>query len=269
MSEIDRTEGRRAFGGDAAGYDRARPAYPEAVYQILRDRCGLCAGTRAFEIGPGTGHVTRKLFEAGAGSVVAVEPDERMAAFLLTALAPFRDRLEVRVQPFEVTELADASFDLGIAATSFHWLEPGLSLRKVAAALRPAGWWAVWWNVFGDPERPDAFHESTRHLFREPDYRPPAGASWSQKYATDVDARLAELRSEGRFEEIRAEQIRWSLTLDARGVREMFATFSVVTRLPPDVRRTFLDRLERIADERFGGRVEKPMLTPVYIARRK
>jgi 16S rRNA A1518/A1519 N6-dimethyltransferase RsmA/KsgA/DIM1 with predicted DNA glycosylase/AP lyase activity len=71
---IDRTEGRRLFGADPALYHAARPEYPEQVYALLADRCGLTAGMRVFEVGPGPGQVTMRLLRAGA-RMVTVEPD--------------------------------------------------------------------------------------------------------------------------------------------------------------------------------------------------
>jgi methylated-DNA-[protein]-cysteine S-methyltransferase len=47
MARMDRAFGREKFGGDAAGYDAARPGYPEAVYELLSKRCGLTPGTAA------------------------------------------------------------------------------------------------------------------------------------------------------------------------------------------------------------------------------
>ena len=58
MSEVPRSEGRTVFGRDPALYDRARPGYPERVFEILRDRCGLRPGTAVLEIGPGPGTAT-------------------------------------------------------------------------------------------------------------------------------------------------------------------------------------------------------------------
>jgi SAM-dependent methyltransferase len=44
-------------------------------------------------------------------------------------------------------------FDLAVAATSLHWVRLDVALSKLAQALRPGGWLAAWWTVFGDPER--------------------------------------------------------------------------------------------------------------------
>jgi SAM-dependent methyltransferase len=268
MAEIDRAEGRRAFGTDPAGYDRARPGYPSGVYGLLRDRCGLRPGTRTFEIGPGTGQATRHLLRLGAAPLVAVEPDERLAAFVASACGAAAGRIEVQVATFEDARLPCGWFDLGAAATALHWLDQAVALRKVAGALRPGGWWAMWWNVFGDPARHDAFHEATRGLLDRLDSRPP-GSRPRLPFALDVDARLADLKSVGEFDDIAGDTIRWTAAFDTARLRGLYATFSPISRLPPAEQQRLLDALAGIADDQFGGRVERHMVTPVYTARRR
>jgi SAM-dependent methyltransferase len=146
-SSIDRKFGRQAFGGDPRGYHAARPAYPAWVFEVLCERCGLAPNTATFEIGPGTGTATRRLLELGANPLVAVEPDDRLAAFLRKSVAD--DALIVLTSTFEEASLLEASFDLGLSATAFHWLDEGQALAKVAKLLRPDGWWAMVWNIFG------------------------------------------------------------------------------------------------------------------------
>jgi SAM-dependent methyltransferase len=162
MGEINRVEGRRAFGLNPAGYDRARPEYPSELYELLRERCGLRPRTRTFEIGPGTGLATKRLLQLGADPLIVVEPDERLADYLRNALGEACSRVEIKVVSFEDVILPFESFDLGVAATVFHWLDRETALQKITRALRPGGWWAMWWIVFGDPFRPDDFHEASQ-----------------------------------------------------------------------------------------------------------
>src|SRR5215831_5144204 len=103
MRDLGTQEGRRAFGADPQNYDRARPPYPDWVFEVLQGRCGLAPRTRTFEIGAGTGSASA-----------------RLADFLA---ARFRGRAEIVPTPFEDAALPPGAFDLGIAATSFHWLE--------------------------------------------------------------------------------------------------------------------------------------------------
>jgi len=157
--KLAREFGRRAFGDDPAGYHGARPEYPEWVYETLTSRCGLHPGAAVFEIGAGTGTATRRLLELGADPLVAIEPDPRLAEFL-RANNP-DEALTVRVSPFEDVVLEEAAFDLGVSATAFHWLDETPALARIAALLRPGGWWVAMWNEFGDDSRPDPFHDAT------------------------------------------------------------------------------------------------------------
>jgi SAM-dependent methyltransferase len=268
MAEMEREDGRRAFGGDPSGYDTARPGYPEPIYDNLRSRCGLARGTATFEIGPGTGKATSRLLQLGAAPLIAIEPDARLAAFLNERYGDVPG-LTVLCSAFEDVALADGSFDLGVAATSFHWLERAASLRKIARLLRPGGWWAMWWYVFGDPERPDAFHEATQEILAPLGRSPANGPRGGTPFALETDTRIAELKEVGEFVDISNEVIRLTVTLGTAEMRALFATFSEFTRLPPARRNQVLDALADVADRQFGGEVEKPIVIAIYTARRR
>ena len=259
-----RNEGRSVFGRAAAIYAAARPDYPDRVYDILRDRCHLGPTSRVLEIGAGSGQATKRLLEAGA-HVVALEPSEALAAELSARLGT-ADRLEVVVSTFEDAELAPSSFDLVVAATSFHWLDPEQALPKIAAILRPGGWLALWWNTFGDPDRPDPFHDATEPLLRDLVPSPSAGTG-GLPFALDVAARTSELETHG-FQDVEHEAERWTLRLDAPQTRRLYETYSNIARLPDPQREMILDEIERIADVEFGGRVERQMVTSVYTGHR-
>jgi len=256
-----REEGRSVFGRVAATYDAARPGYPDRVYEILRDRCGLGPSTRVLEIGPGTGQATRRLLKL-AGHVVAVEPSELLAEFLRAA--PATAGVEIVAGPFEEAELPPASFDLVVSATAFHWLDADVSLPRIAAVLRPGGWLALWWNEFGDPLEANPFDEATRHVLGGLPAGP-SGGTGDTRFALDVSARSEELARHG-FRDVEHEAIRWPLELGPGRTRQLYASFSNVARLPDEERQTILDEIERVAQVEFGGRVRIPMVTPIYTA---
>src|ERR1700744_30938 len=165
-SVINKAFGRKAFGLDPAGYHAARPAYPDWVYEMLCNDCGLRQNATTFEIGAGSGIATRRLLELGANPLVAIEPDDRLADFLCQTIAS--GALAVIRSSFEDALLPDAGFDLGVSATAFHWLDEETALAKVATLLKPGGWWVMVWNDFGDPDRADPFHEATDLLLNGP-----------------------------------------------------------------------------------------------------
>jgi trans-aconitate methyltransferase len=266
MERIGIEEGRRAFGADPANYDSARPDYPERVFEVLRDRCGSLVGRDAFEIGAGTGLATRSLLGLGVARLFAIEPDERLAAYLRRR-SP-NAALHVVNSPFEEAELPAAAFDLGTAATSFHWLDQRTALAKVAALLKPDGWWVCWWNVFGDHERHDAFHEATRDLLARQPRSPSEGAVSHIAMPLDTQQRIADLNAVGTFEDVSVEILKWTLVLNPAQVRALYATYSQFSAQTEAERNRILDGLAHIAAEQFGGRVERNMCTAIYTARR-
>ena len=268
MVEIPRHEGQRAFGNNPSGYDQARLDYPPHVYEILRDRCGLRPRVRTFEIGPGTGIATRHLLRLGASPLVAVESDERLAAFLTTTVGQNTNELEVKLAAFENVDLPSGLFDLGTAASVLHWLDEEATLRKAARILCLGGWWAAWWNVFGDPLQPDEFHTATHSLLAHLDRSPSNSSDGQPPFALDIDRRIARLRSLGTFDNITSDIMRWTTTLDTDKVMKLYATFPSINRLQFPERQRLLGELGRIADSDFGGLVALSMVTPLYTAQR-
>lgn len=269
MVEISQTEGRRAFGADPAGYHDARPGYPERVYDILRDRCGIRLGARVFEVGPGTGIATQRLLQLGAGPLVLVEPDERLGNFLRDTLGRTSPSIKVAVATFEQAELQSEWFDAGTSASAFHWLDEMSSLRKVTRVLRPGGWWAMWWNLFFGAPRDDEFYKASRSLLRGLDHSPSSGREGRPPFALDTEMRISNLRAVGTFENIEVETITWTASFDTARVMRLYRTFSPISRLEAGEQERLLDNLGQIADKQFGGTVELCITTPIYSAQQR
>jgi len=262
-SIVDIKIGREAYGADPAGYHAARPGYPDWVFEMLVDRGCLANGTAAFEIGAGTGIATRRLLEYGASPLLIIEPDKRLGDFLKKTLPG--NEVSILPVPFEEAELPDNSFDFGFSATAFHWLNEDIAMEKIARLLRPGGWWAMVWNVFGNPARHDPFNEATRELLEGP--ASPADGIGDIPFALDVESRMAALNRTNAFEAIEYRVSEWPLVLSAAETVSLYATFSNIN-IRPD-RDALLAALGRIAKLQFGDKVTRNMATCVYIARRK
>jgi SAM-dependent methyltransferase len=261
---MQRTEGRRLFGLDPAGYEAGRPDYPSFVYEHLTTTCGLARGTRVLEIGPGTGIVTRRLLALGA-RVVAVEPDPSLATYLRELL--IREDLTIIGTSFEESGIDGAAFDLAVAATSFHWVDQEVGLRKLGRLIRPGGWIALWWTLFRDPSHPDPFSiaveqllgPETRGAFDEPG-RPP--------FQLDHEYRERDLAEWAELDEVASTLVRWTCVLTSSQARALYASMATVIRRPITEQVELLDGLERLATETFGGRVERNFVTALYTGRR-
>jgi hypothetical protein len=194
--------------------------------------------------------------------LVAVEPDDRLAAFLRESIGD--EVLTVVISTFEEAVLREASFDLGLSATAFHWLDEDLALTKVAKLLRQGGWWAMVWNIFGDLHRSDPFHEATKVLLNGPST--PSAGSGDMPFALDANARLAALERTRAFDRVELQTRPWELILDSDQTVALYATYSNIN-IRPD-REAVLTELGRIARDEFHGRVSRNMLTTLYVARR-
>ncbi|MFJ8628771.1 class I SAM-dependent methyltransferase [Kitasatospora sp. NPDC093550] len=139
----DHREAATSFGAVAAEYARARPGYPDELFDALERLWGRgLKGARVLDVGAGTGIATRLLAARGA-DVVAVEPSAGMAAqFLASSPTLPLVRGTGDDLPFH-----DRSADLVGYAQAFHWTRPERSVPEAIRVLRPGGALATWWNV--------------------------------------------------------------------------------------------------------------------------
>lgn len=267
MTWIHRAEGRRLFGADPDGYDRARPDYPDWVFDSLVNSGALFSGAVTVEIGPGSGLATRHLIERGATPITLIEPDERLASRIRELLAPEASSATldctILESSFEDAELPDNGFDLIIAATVFHWIDPHRGFEKARKILKPNGTLALIWNVFQDLNKSDPFHEATRSLL-EPLANSPSGAPDTVPFALDRSSREAEARQAG-FTALRYEESHWELILPAGEVRYLYGNFSSIQRLSPAEKDHLLDALTVIAEQQFNGQITRNMTTCLYL----
>jgi SAM-dependent methyltransferase len=205
--------------------------------------------------------VTARLLAAGA-YVTAVEPSAPLADFLRNAHKS--EALEVITAPFEEAALPENVFDLAVAATSFHWVEPEIGAAKLRRIVKPGGQVALWWMMFEDPARPHEFDTAAeRILGMSPGaVMDPGGPP----FQLDVDAHREYLTAAG-FTEFSGEVIRSELRMDAARLRALYASMALVLSHPPEERVRLLDAVETLVHERFGGEVVRPFVTGFYRGR--
>jgi SAM-dependent methyltransferase len=135
-------------------YDRVRPGYPDEMFADLAAITGMSGGSSVLEVGCGTGQATRALAALGC-SVTAVEPGTGMAAVARERLANFGN-VTVETSTFEEWDDRGARFDVLVAASAWHWVDPSVGWRRAHDVLYPGGWIALLGNVVvrrpGEPE---------------------------------------------------------------------------------------------------------------------
>lgn len=262
-NSINRIEGRHLFGSDPDGYDAVRPSYPDWIFDALIRQGSLFEGAKTLEIGPGSGSATRRLLEFGADPLTLIEPDQRFAEILALAANAVDANCSVVHQSFEAASLPPEHFDLVVAATAFHWVEPEQGLRKVRRILRNGGTAALMWNVLQDLNKEDPFHDATKDLLASL-ADSPSGAPDSTPFALDRAAREEESRAVG-FSQISYSESRWSYVITTEQVGKLYEGFSSIQRLDDDPRNDLLQKLMAIAHEQFDGRVVRNMTSCLYL----
>ncbi|MER5883366.1 class I SAM-dependent methyltransferase [Streptomyces sp. NPDC001941] len=256
----------RTFDEDAELYDRARPGYPDGLFDDLAALTGTGPGCRVLEVGAGTGKATVPLAERGC-RVTAVEAGAHMARVARRRLARF-DVVEVVTAAFETWPLPAEPYDVVVAATAFHWLDPAVRAARCADALRPGGALAVvvTQHVAGGTEEFFAEVQECYERF-DPDtprgLRPPA--------AGDVDRaeHADEVVRSGRFGDgaLDVRRHEWELTYPTAAYLDVLRTYSGHRALPPRAREGLLRCVGALVEGRYGGRVTKRYLTELRVCR--
>lgn len=265
MASIHASPGALKFGEDAALYDFARPDYPPALFDWLRQRCRLTAQSDCFEIGAGTGHATLPVLATPVRYLLAIEPDPRLAD-CLRQKSSGDPRLTLEIARFETTSLPGEFYDFGYAAMSLHWLPRMKALTKVRNALKPGGHFAMWWNVYHNSAEPDSFGRATEHLFSGIEQDPNA-TSTRPAFALDIAARLGELRNAG-FTDAEHRLFDQQVTFTPERLSALYGTFSRVRMAPAETRDRLLSEAERIVREQFGGTVTRTVTCSAFCARK-
>ncbi len=199
----------------AASYHAARPPYPAALFDRLLAERVIGPGVRVLEVGAGSGEATEDLLARGC-DVVAVEPGPRLGQRLSLAHPGVRV-LGGRV---EDVVLPDAAFDAVVAATSMHWVDLGVALPRLHAALRERGLLAVWRTVFGDSRVQTEFRRRVLEIVARRD------EGIRDEDVVDPRPTVPELSAGGFFRHRGSWQWPWHVDLDPGQIRRLFETFS-------------------------------------------
>lgn len=249
---------RETFNEDAELYDRVRPGYPDHVFTDLD-----CTGRRVLEIGCGTGKATVPLARLGC-RVTGVELGPAMAAVARRRLSGFPD-VEIVTADFETWPLPLEPFDLVLAATAFHWLDPAIRVAKAADALRPGGVLAVIATHHVAGGSTALFAEIQRCYERfDPDTPP----GLRLRPADELPEDSSEIDRSCRFGPARFQRYEWDQEYTTAGYLDVLRTYSGHRALPPGVRADLLGCIAHLIDGQ-GGRIVKRYLTEVLTAPRR
>ncbi|HEV7750376.1 MAG TPA: class I SAM-dependent methyltransferase [Baekduia sp.] len=246
----------QAFAGVADDYERGRPDYPAEAIDAIRMGLMLDAGARIADVGAGTGKFTRALASAGF-DVVAIEP-----------LAGLRARLQERQPAVTALEgtaeelpLPDASVDAVAVADAFHWFDGELAVQELARVIRPDGGLALLWN------QPAEERTGTTEWMAE--IRALRDALRPDHPAFVKDQGRGAVSASPDFDTMHYAEVRHTHETDRAGVVAAVASISYVSALPEPERRALLEDVDAIMDRAGVAKVQSPLRTTIWTARRR
>jgi SAM-dependent methyltransferase len=236
-----------SFGTIAAEYDRLRSGPPEAAIDWL-----LPVNPKVVvDLGAGTGLLARALARQ-VPRVIAVEPDERMAAVLRS-----RDPvIEVAQGRGETIPLPDASADGLFISSAWHWMDPERTVPEIARVLRDGGRFGVIWT---SRDREVGWIRELNRL-REPD--------WATRTEEPDDRgaprrrhREVTLPPGSPFGPAQIAEFTFQRLMTVDDFVGMLATYSGIITASPEDQAATLARVRAALEQRFPGadEIDVPM----------
>jgi ubiquinone/menaquinone biosynthesis C-methylase UbiE len=140
-TERSRRRNRRTlFDGVAELYEASRRGYPGDIVEFVLTTAALGPGSIVLEVGCGTGQLTESLARFDF-ELTAIDIGPSMVEAARRRLG--NSAVTFHRTSFEEFDGAEASLDLIISATAYHWIDPDVRYRKPARLLRPGGWLAL------------------------------------------------------------------------------------------------------------------------------
>ena len=268
MTSQNRRDLGRVFNEVPELYDRVRPTYPDELFADLVAITGMGSRSSVLEVGCGTGQATRSLAALGC-SVTAVEPGAGMAALARERLAGLGN-VEVENSTFEEWNDAGRRFDVLVAASSWHWVDPSVGWRRAHDVLRAGGWMALLGNVVvRRPGEPEVYAETADLHERFS----PGNPGWGHPPLEE------EVRMTGEGWGLVEDPgglfgptiVRWYPTVqwfDGAGFADMLRTTSLYRPLGSDVREPLLDAIAERVRTQLGDRVARRYLSVLRVGPR-
>jgi SAM-dependent methyltransferase len=261
-SERDRL--RSTFESAADTYHVARPDYPTELFSDLVKCAGLRHGDTLLEIGCATGKATVPLASLGF-RITCVELGPKLAAVARNNLSNFRD-VSVETAAFEGWEARGRSFDLLLAANSWHWIDPEVRYLKAHAVLRSEGHLAIWGATHVFPDDGDPFFRELQEVYDEIGEGLPEHAT--QHRPGVLPDLVEEIARTGLFRVVLVRHYDWEQVCTADEYIGLVSTFSNHIAMDPEKRDYLYKEIRRRIALRENGRIRRHWGTVLNVARR-
>ena len=263
ISAEQRLQRAQTFDEIAELYDLGRREPPGWLYDTLFSSLSLDpVRTHILEIGCGTGKSTLPLARRGC-QVVALEMGANLVCLARRNLAAF-PKVQIIHTRFEDWPAAK-TFDLALAITAWHWLDPVVRYQRAAVALKAGAILAFSISEQAFPPGYDAFFEQIQDGYQA------VGAGrlpWPPPPPESIADERAEIEQTGLFDDVRVIRRLWTEEFTADEHVALMRTASDHRLMEPAKREWLFEQMRRLIQRRPTGRILKHNLTLLHLARR-
>jgi SAM-dependent methyltransferase len=268
MADPNRRHLGRVFNEVPDLYDRVRPGYPDELFADLVTITGMDGRSSVLEVGCGTGKATRSLAALGC-SVTAIEPGVDMAAVARQRLDTFSN-VRVETSTFEKWDDRGERFDVLVAASAWHWVDPSVGWQRAHDVLKPGGWMTLLGNVVvRRPGEPEVYAETADLHERFSPGNPDWGHPPLEDDVRTTDAGWGLVEDPGGL--FGPTIVRWYPTIqwfNGEGFADLLRSTSPYRRLDRDVREPLLDAVAERIRTRMGDRASRRYLSVLRVGQR-
>ncbi len=251
---------RSTFNKAASDYDKIRPGYPEQLFEDVITLSKIPPGGQALEIGCGTGQATLPFARRGY-HILCLDIGPDLLAIAAQNLRAFPN-VHFEQSSFETWPVQAGAYDLVYAATAFHWVPRETGYPKAASALKPGGALAIFSNAHPRPYTD--FFEEVQSVYNQylpelsdPRQRPTTEAA--------IEEQTQYMRATGLFRSVVVRTYPWTQTYTTDAYLRLLNTYSDHRALSQERRRYLYEGIANLIESHYGGKVERPYLTELFL----
>jgi hypothetical protein len=153
-----------------------------------------------------------------------------------------------------------------VSATAFHWIAAPENLEKPHELLRPGGWLALIDTVQVTEPADHGFFERVQPIY-DTYYGESKGFVPSPAPDHATNRLLPDLDASPLYGETFLFRYRWDQTYETSDYADLLRSYSTSHVLAEDDREALISEISQCVDREFGGRVTRPLVITLTLAR--
>jgi len=248
------------FDEAASLYDEMRPKYPDELIKDILDISGI-PKEPILEVGCGTGQATLPFASKGyqmtcldlGGNLIEVAKRKLRNYSVDFYLTSFEDWTPLK------------NYELLISATAFHWIDPVEKYHLAYQILKDTGWMALFWNKHPTPYT--GFFVDVQQVYNEviPEWRNPNDGPTTDDW---IHEQVREIEESSLFGDVIVKKYSFTVKFTCKDYIKLLNTFSDHRSLEKKRQRKLYVGIEELIDNEYGGYIDRPYLSVLFMSKK-